>query len=432
MEDLRKVESKIESILSENNISKYAVSVVESEKREFNAENGAFTLFRTLFNNNVVIDVYKGTKIGTVAGNDFSDNGLKATVTGAIATCDAAPEDPANDIAPNEGNDVFKQGSFEPDLDLFFSRTKEFFDNVTSEYPQIKIMMLVADHEKKHSIYRNSNGTEFERFSGSYSLMLEYSAFNEQKATGMDGFGFQTLDLSKPFIEQGDARTHLENCIKQLDTTTIPGKFEGTVIFTPDCLGNFLSMTLGNYISDGVILNGTSQWIDKIDKQVADKSIDITLSHDDPRLVCPSCYTPDGFRSENIKLIDNGVLKSFVISLYTANKTGKPVTKARADSVIMRNGNEKIADIIARTKQGLLVGGFSGGHPQTNGEFSGVAKNSFYIENGKIVGAVTETMINGNLGKMFTEVAGISEEVACDGSNVLPYLAVNGIVISGK
>ena len=78
------------------------------------------------------------------------------------------------------------------------------------------------------------------------------------------------------------------------------------------------------------------------------------------------------------------------------------------------------------------MGGFSGGEPGANGEFSGVAKNSFYVEHGRVVGAVTETMINGNLESIFRNVLAVSREQVCDGSSVLPYLACGGIVISGK
>jgi PmbA protein len=54
------------------------------------------------------------------------------------------------------------------------------------------------------------------------------------------------------------------------------------------------------------------------------------------------------------------------------------------------------------------------------------------VENGRIVGAVTETMINGNLEGVFKNVVAVSREQVCDGSSVLPYLACSGIVISGK
>ena len=67
-------------------------------------------------------------------------------------------------------------------------------------------------------------------------------------------------------------------------------------------------------------------------------------------------------------------------------------------------------EIIASVDKGILMGSFSGGEPGTNREFSGVAKNSFLIENGKITKAITETMVNGNLGDMFGKIREVSKE----------------------
>ena len=54
------------------------------------------------------------------------------------------------------------------------------------------------------------------------------------------------------------------------------------------------------------------------------------------------------------------------------------------------------------------------------------------VENGEIKGAVTETMINGNFAEMLNSLRDISKEVVLDGSSVIPYMAFDGIVVSGK
>lgn len=98
----------------------------------------------------------------------------------------------------------------------------------------------------------------------------------------------------------------------------------------------------------------------------------------------------------------------------------------------MEGGDTPYADMIKNVKRGIIVGRFSGGQPGSNGEFSGVAKNSFLVEDGEIKGAVTETMINGNLADMLKNIISISKETVEDGTSVLPYIAVDGIVIAGK
>ena len=95
-------------------------------------------------------------------------------------------------------------------------------------------------------------------------------------------------------------------------------------------------------------------------------------------------------------------------------------------------GKETLEQMIKGIEKGILVMRFSGGQPAPSGEFSGVAKNSFLIENGKIAGALSETMISGCVPEMLKQIRGISSDVMKDGNVSLPYVAFEGITISGK
>jgi PmbA protein len=258
------------------------------------------------------------------------------------------------------------------------------------------------------------------------------SGSDGEKNTGLDYAGVVTHDLSTPLLSQGSLTQHLKDTEASLNSVPLPGKFEGTVILTPDCLGNFIYMLASNYIMGSVIMEGTSQWLNRLGEQVASGKVTLSLKAQDDRLATAQPFTGDGYRSEDVTVIDKGVLNSFLLSLYAAKKTGRPVTKNTSFALVMEPGDTSLADMIASVEKGLIVGGFSGGQPGANGEFSGVAKNSFYVENGRIVGAVTETMINGNLENVFKNVIAVSREQVCDGSTVLPWLSCGGIVISGK
>ena len=200
----------------------------------------------------------------------------------------------------------------------------------------------------------------------------------------------------------------------------------------PGSLGGFLGSAVSNFVSDGVILEKTSIWLDKLEKQVADSRITISLCPGDSRIVCGEKYTYDGFRSQDYDLIKDGVLKSFMLSLYVSNKSGFAPAKNSSFSVIIEGGDTSYEDMIKNIKKGLIVGRFSGGQPGVNGDFSGVAKNSFLIEDGKVTGAVSETMINGNLAELLNNLVAISRETTADGTTVLPYMAFDKVVISGK
>ena len=80
--------------------------------------------------------------------------------------------------------------------------------------------------------------------------------------------------------------------------------------------------------------------------------------------------------------------------------------------------------------KGIILCRFSGGSPSDNGDFSGVAKNSFYIENGEIKFPITETMISGNIAEMFMNIIDISNDNIDFGYNILPWISFDGITIS--
>ena len=46
--------------------------------------------------------------------------------------------------------------------------------------------------------------------------------------------------------------------------------------------------------------------------------------------------------------------------------------------------------------------------------------------------AVSEIMINGNLADALKNIRALSSEVVADGSMVVPYALIDGIVVSGK
>ena len=109
-----------------------------------------------------------------------------------------------------------------------------------------------------------------------------------------------------------------------------------------------------------------------------------------------------------------------------------PGAPSLSRALIVSPGEKSLEEIIGETQRGIVIGRFSGGKPGANGEFSGVAKNSFLIEDGKITKALSETMISANLNEMLFSLKDISREVLEDGSMSVPYMAFDGVTISGK
>ena len=432
MKSIRKIAERIEAGFASRKITKYSYHLVEKETRELSAENGEFSLLRTLFDNNATLSAFKSGKNGIVRGNDFSDAGIDALVQSAVLSAEAAMKDPAHDIAPEQEAAKFRHGCLKPDFDKFFERIKELLADIKAEYPKIQIMNVIGQYIKIHSLLRNSNGVDFEDTVGMYGFMVEFAGHEGDKTTNLDYCGVQTNNLDERFIDMANVRYHLDNAQKQLEQIPLTGKFTGSVIMTPELFAELLMMVQGNYTSDGVLIDGTSLWKKKLGKKVADEKLTFTLKSSDKRIVGGERYTADGFRTEDLPVIEKGILKNFTIGLYAAKKTKRPVSKNSSRDYVINPGNTPLEDMISSVKKGLLVGGFSGGHPGANGEFSGVAKNSYYIEDGQIKGAVSEVMINGNLGDALMNIRALSKELLTDGGMVGPYALIDNIVVSGK
>lgn len=408
-----------------------SVTAATNRKTELNVEGGKFTLLRTTLDHTLALQAIKGQRRGTVSGNSFEEEHIAQAVKDCVSSAEAGQPDPAWELA-KEGQGDFAKGDFEPDLDKLFERTKELIDSVHSEYPKVILEQVITSHTARESVYRNNHGVHYNSRSGSYSVSLMFSGHEGDKSSSFNGGGFVTYDLSKPFLEMGSVRQSLKDAENQIHTVATQGKYEGTVIFTPDCLGGMLYELLGNFVTDSVLLDGTSLWKDALNTQVADPRLTITFAPSDPRIVNGENYTGEGFLARDYDLIKDGVLKQFMLSAYAANKTGKDRAPNSGSGFIVKPGDISLEDLIKNTRKGLLVSRYSGGAAGTGGEFSGVAKNSFLIEDGKVGQAVNETMISGNLAGMLKQIVGITKETVEDGGSSLPWLAVGGITISGK
>ncbi len=431
MADIKKILDGAVALIKEKGADKGQIFITEGETREFNVESGEFSLFRTLFNQDINVIVYKEQKKGSYYVNKLDEDSVVNAIDMAMTSMESGEQDDAYDIAPNQGEIIAHKGVYEPDTDLLFTRTKELIDDIRLNHPKIVVQQMVVSHNRRHMVFGNTNGTFCDEYIGSYFVSLGIAGHEGDVTTSLIGAGVKLDNLDKPFMECGDIKNKIRIAESQIAMKSMDGKFTGTMVLTPESMASFIYF-MGQFVHGAAILDKTSIWLDKLGKQVADSHISIKIDPLDKRVVCGETLSFDGFKSEPYDLIKNGVLENFMLNQYYANKTGFAMAKNGSFTVVVEPGEKSIEDIIANIDKGIIVGGFSGGQPAPNGDFSGVAKNSFLIENGRIMGPVTEAMINGNIATMLMNLVDISKEVLLDGCDVIPYMAFDGIVVSGK
>jgi len=406
------------------------ISISKNAVDELNADAGEFSLMRTTLGSSLSIAALLGTKKGAAAANRYDKITITETAAAAVAAARESEEDEANYIPPSLGVVEYAIGASSVDLDAMFGTMNGLLDGVKKEFPKIDIMQFITQFTKTYSLYANSSGTRSYRENGVYSTGPTFSARDGDNVTSMSYFDLTAAEFTTPLLSYEYVRRALAEMEPQLHTVPVSGKFVGKILMSPDCAATFLSSLLGATVEDFALIQGTSPWKDKLGECVADSKLSITLDPDDKRIV-NSARVSDGYLTEKQVLMENGILKGFMLSRYGAKKTGLP-RGTYSDGFSVALGDKSFDELAAGIDRGLYVNRFSGGSPAQNGDFSGVAKNSFLIENGKITNAVSETMISGNLFELFKNITGISREYTPSGSYVVPYMSVDCVTISGK
>ena len=408
------------------------VSVSEGKIEEFNVDAGDFSLIRSVFNSGLAAKVIKNKRKGTVSLNQLDREAIDIAVAECLAAADASVEDDALSIAEKEENCDFVDGVLVSDKSVFFDSIIKFCDDIKRDYPEIMLEQLIATYSYGKHVIMNTNGVQFTEEDGAYNISVMYSAHNDDVSTSFNYFDVDFLDPASDIMEFDMVRTNFERAVKELEAESFEGKFEGVAVFSPACFGDILSTVMGSFAGDFALIEGTSPWKNSLGKEVAGSQLTLNVVPHSEKIVCGENITSDGYKSHDYCIINKGVLEAFCLTEYASRKTGLERSPSTSSCIEVESGEKSFEEIVASIDKGILVCRFSGGEPANNGDFSGVAKNSFLIENGKITKPLAETMISGNIAAMLKDIYAISKETVCDGSSVLPYAAFNGVTVSGK
>ena len=403
----------------------------DQRKDEFNVESGEMSLLRTTDDTTLSLMGIIDDREGTATINKVDRESIDRAVAELLETAGSSEPDSANEISEKQPPGVFSNGPLEPDLDLMYDRITAFLERTAVTYPALILEQVILDFVSRKSWFRNSNGVEFEASQGHYGFTPMFTSKEGKETTSFNYSGFNSLDLDRPLHEYGSIDTLMKQSTEQLRPRDISGKYMGDLIITPDCVEDFISYVTG-YLGDYYLISGTSIFKDSLNTEIADPRLTLRSMPVSEEIADGYFFTGDGYAAENSTVIEKGVLRSFILSLYGSLKTGKPKAVNSGGAWMIDPGDSSFEEMVRSVGRGILLCRFSGGNPSDNGDFSGVAKNSYSIENGEVKSPIKETMINGNLAELLKNIRGISRERIDYGSGILPWIQVGGITISGK
>lgn len=222
---------------------------------------------------------------------------------------------------------------------------------------------------------------------------------------------------------------------RKIKTTRVP------IVFDPDMAAGLLR-ALAGAASGPSLYKGASFLVDKLGERIASPLVTI---RDDGIMVGAMGSKPfdgEGLATNRKSLVEQGVLKTYLLDSYSARKLKLQPTGNAARSVgdaptvsatnlYLEPGSHSPQEIIATVKQGLYVTELIGfGVNGVTGDYSRGA-GGMWIENGELTFPVQEVTIAGNLKEMFQSIEMIGNDSLWRSSVVSPTLKIAEMMIAG-
>ncbi len=417
-------------ILRETGFQSYESRLVETTRHEVSINNGRLDLLRTLEDVSLTLTgLLKGSRASTtITGCD--ENAVRTASQEIMKLSKSTPPDSANEIAPLKEACFQEKGQSEADVAVMIRRLAELKSYCTEKYPTLNLRRVTLGFNNQFRKYGNSSGTMLSERHGIYTLDVTFVSAEGGERSSFNYTSVQFDSLDKPLQQFGNIDTLLEQSTGQVFSEKLHADFTGDVIITPECMGYFLYL-LSMHLQDGYLVKGTSLYQDVLGEKVADSKFTFRTAPVSDELPYSSFITEDGFPTEDTMVLEKGVLRSYLISLYGANKTGYRRSGNQGGFYIIEPGETTLEEMISSIDRGLFITRFSGGMPGENGDFSGVAKNSYLIENGRMGKPVSEVMISMNLKDMFSSIRHLSRERTNLGNSLLPWIQFSDVSVHG-
>lgn len=393
---------------------------------ELNLAHNEPSLLRSTQSHKLVLTGIVDARLASTELSDLSDTSLREAVTALHANAVAAPQDAANAITAGQRARI-EQGPQEADEALLADKVAELLDYRQREAPLMMLEEGFASHTQVQLQTLSSGDSDLACRIGWYGLSTFGTARDGQRTSSFNHAEGNAHDLrSQPAQAFFGIDRLLRETPRQIDAAPIEGKFVGDVVLAPNAVSSLLGWLHGQ-IGDLQLIAGTSLYRARVGEAIASPLLTLRSRFDAPGV---AALSSDGFATPPVELLHEGRLMCLTPSLFASRKTGLPHVPVAGSGWELAPGDTPLDELLAGVEQGALVGRLSMGHPATNGDFSGVIKNSFRIEGGEVGTALREVMISGNVAQMLRDVVAVSRERIDTGGTCLPWLRVRGLHFS--
>jgi PmbA protein len=395
--------------------------------------------------------VMRGQQVAVTLTSDLSEGALERFVDDALELAQLSQSDP---FAGPPDPALLSNASQHPDLQLF--------DPEVDRIDAARAIDMAKRAEKAALGYdprlTNSEGANVSRQSGAsvlvtsggfrggvrgtYTSLSVHPVADDADGKKRSGYYWSARrfagDLDAPeHVGQEAARRTLDKLGSRKLATQ-----EVAVVFDPDAGRSILGL-LASCINGGAIWRKSSYLLEREGQQIASPLVTIV---DDPLIARGPGSRPfdgEGLLSRRNTVVEQGILKSFILDTYSAKKLNKHSTGNASrgsgggvgpstTNLILQPGTQSAKALLESTDRAFYVTDMMGfGFNAVTGDFSRGA-SGFWIERGERIYPVSEVTISLNLDEMLKRIDAVADDLDFRTSMCTPTFRISSMTVAGR
>jgi PmbA protein len=391
--------------------------------------------------------IFRGTRSASAYSQDFSPLSLDRLVERTLAMAGATSEDPAAGLPDRED-----LGRYEGDLGIFFPEVERLSTEERLDWARRAEEAALATDPR----IKNSEGATFEASTGRkvYANSLGFAGSYPSSycglsvvPVGVNGGGMQRdywytasrrlggLETPESVGRKAAERTLRKLGARKVSTCRVPVVFDAET--ARSIVGHIFEAARGD-----AIYRSASFLAGKLGQPVAGENI--TVMDDGLRDggFGSRPFDDEGIRASAMPVIENGILRNYLLNTYTARKLKLRTTGNASRGVAgppavgpknfyLAPGPLAPEEIVRSVKNGFYVTELMGfGVNIVTGDYSRGAAGQ-WIENGELAYPVEEVTIAGRLAEMLSHISMIGSDLVFRGAVASPTVLVEGLTVAG-
>ena len=395
------------------------------------------------------VRVFFGKRAASTYSSDFSKQGLDRMLNSALELAKITSEDPFSGIP-----EASQLGQLQGNLDLYHEDVYSLAGADRIDYAR-RTEKAALDFDPR---IKNSEGGSFDAATGrkvlanSHGFVGEYRrsycstaavpiAQSDDGAMQRDYWYCVARTLKKLDAPEKVGRIAAERTLRRLGarkakTAKVP------IVFDP-----MVSTSILEHIFEGIngdsVYRGASFLAGKLGQKIAGDVVNVIDDGTMPGGFGTSPFDGEGIPTRRTVVIENGVLKSYLLNTYTAKKLGLQTTANASRGLagtpgigpgnyFLQPGSKTPQELIGGIKEGLYVTEFLGqGVNLVTGDYSRGA-SGLWISNGELTYPVEEITVAGNLKDVFFNISEIASDLEFRGSVAAPTIRIDGLTVGGE